>query len=399
MPILAAAAGVTLAAFGAGWSAGAAGTGAPRSLGPPPGASAPATQPAEGGRFYGVAATSSGNAWAVGLQGSESLIMRWSASPSGVYRWRVSFTKPVGYFIGVAATSASNAWAVGGTNWFSPSQTLAEQWNGKTWTRMPTPTPGGTGYFEGVAATSPSNAWAVGLIGPGPGIPSATTPLIEHWNGKVWTQARIAEPADGGQFGAVTAISASNVWAVGQTGESSEGSGQTTLIEHWNGRAWTRVPSPNRPGNFSELTGVAATGPDDAWAVGTSGSGPGGSYQSLMLHWNGHKWALVASPNPTGQTDLIRVAAASPDDAWAVGYTNPNVCGNGGPQCGTAAFHWNGSRWAAVPSANPPAGYLNAFEGVVIVSADNAWAVGTTDWASTLIEHWNGRAWIWHLPS
>ena len=59
----------------------------------------------------------------------------------------MSFTKQVGFFYGVAATSAGNAWAVGGTDWFSPV-TLAEHWNGKTWTRVSAPTPGGTGYFE-----------------------------------------------------------------------------------------------------------------------------------------------------------------------------------------------------------------------------------------------------------
>ena len=393
--VLAVAAGFTLAGSGAAGAAGAAGTAAPSPLGPAPSTLRPAIHPSEPGRFYAVAVTS-GNAWAVGLQPSNSLIMHLSRI-RGVYKWRVSFTKPVGYFLGVAATSPGNAWAVGGTNWFSPTQTLAEHWNGKTWTRVPTPTPDGSAYFNAVAATSASNAWAVGLITPGgPGVPALTTPLIEHWNGKAWTVAKFPEPADGGQFNGVAATSASNVWAVGSTGANSIAAGQTTLIEHWNGKSWTRVPSPSPKGTGtgSVLAGVAATGPDNAWADGeTPNSGPA---KSLIEHWNGTRWAVLPSPNPTGDTYLTGIAAASSTDAWAVGYTNPTTCS---PNCGTAAFHWNGKKWAVTQSIDPPGSYLDVLEGVVIISSDNAWAVGTYNgWSSTLIEHWNGKSWIWHLP-
>ena len=40
-----------------------------------------------------------------------------------------------------------------------------------------------------------------------------------------------------------------------------------TLILHWDGTAWTQVPSPN-PNSDSYLSGVAATSPANAWAVG-----------------------------------------------------------------------------------------------------------------------------------
>jgi hypothetical protein len=289
-----------------------------------------------------VSAVSARNVWAVGLQPNNSLIMHWSGSRSTPYEWRVSFTRPVGFFSGVAARSADDVWAVGGTDWFN-SQTLAEHWNGKSWTRVRTPSLAGGGFFDAVAATSASNAWAVGLIGPGPGQPSVTIPLIEHWNGKAWRRVRFPEPAAGGQFAALAAASASNVWAVGHTGATSEGDGQTTLIEHWNGKHWSVVPSPN----------------------------------------------------PTGDTNLISIAA-SRTDAWAVGYTNPTSCN---PQCGTAAFHWDGKTWSVTASVNPPGSFLDVLEGVVVVSAHTAWAVGAYNgWSSTLIELWNGTAWVWRLP-
>jgi hypothetical protein len=381
VPVLAGAAGVTLVASGPAATAGAARTAGAAGA-------AHSSQPAYlsvPDRLYSVAATGPHNVWAVGLTPSSSLIMHFNGS-----RWAVAFTLPVGYFNGAAVASYRNAWAVGATNWFSPTQTLAEHWNGKSWSRVPTPSPGGGGYFSGVAATSASNAWAVGLIGPGGnGVPAATVPLIERWNGRRWRVQPFPEPADGGQFRAVAASSASNAWAVGNTGATSEGTGQQTLIDHWNGKRWTQVPSPNLPGTSNSLSGVTVLGPLNAWAVGFT-TASSGLWKSLILHWNGRHWQVQPSPNPTGDTDLWDVAAAARRDAWAVGYTNPSSCN---PQCATAIFHWNGRNWAVVPSPNASSGHLNALLGVVAISSSDAWAVGTTDYAATLIAHWDGRAW------
>jgi hypothetical protein len=344
---------------------------------------------AEPGTFYGVAASSASNAWAVGSSQFDTyLIMHWNGS-----RWTVSHYghgSTVSEFIGVTTTSASNVWAVGET--WNPAaggnpHTLAEHWNGKSWKYFYTPTPGGNAELDGVAATSKRNAWAVGTIASGAG-----APLIEHWNGASWTKARYPAPA-GSSLHAVAATSASNAWAVGSTRANRKGSGQTTLIEHLNGTSWSRVPSPNASDHGSLLFGVAATGPGNAWAVGFSLTGT--TDRPLIMHWNGARWSLVHSPNPTGDTLLSAVSASSARDAWAVGYTNPTRCGNGGPQCGTAAFRWNGKTWTATASVNPPVKSVDEFDGVAVTSARNAWAVGASDWGATLIEHWNGTAWIW----
>lgn len=70
----------------------------------------------------------------------------------------------------------------------------------------------------------------------------------------------------GALFGAA-AVSASDAWAVGQSGTSA----LRTLIERWNGTAWAQVPSPSPgPGNDG-LNAVAATSAANAWAVGGAG--------------------------------------------------------------------------------------------------------------------------------
>jgi hypothetical protein len=345
--------------------------------------SGPAAAATFSGRLYSVAAVSPTDAWAVGLHPNSSLIVHWNG-----HSWTQSLAG-AGYYNGVAADSADDAWAVGGTNWFSPARTLAEHWNGTSWTRVPSPTPAGGGIFAAVTATSPTNAWAVGRTGGGPGVTGVFKPLIEHWNGTTWTQQRFPLPTNGGLFTAVTATSATNAWAVGWTGSTSPGAGTQTLIEHWNGRTWTRVASPNPAGTFSILDGVAASGPGNVWAVGYTGTN-GGPDQPLILHWQDGAWVAVPSPSPTGDVALQSVATTSHSDVWAVGLTHPTTCS---PQCGTLIEHWNGKTWRQVPSPNPPAGYLNAFAGVAALNCHNAWAVGTTDYASTLIAHWNGKSW------
>lgn len=55
--------------------------------------------------------------------------------------------------------------------------------------------------------------------------------------------------------------------------------------------------------------------------------------------------------------------------------------------------YWNGSRLTLPASPNPPSGYLNVLWGVRAVSRTSVWAVGTTDYESTLIMQWNGTAW------
>jgi hypothetical protein len=291
----------------------------------------------------------------------------------------------------VSAISACDAWAVGGTSWWNPSHTLAEHWNGTSWTQVATPNQGASAVFEGAAATSATNVWAVGRIGPGPGVQSAVSvPLIEQWNGSTWFVPQFQEPVDGGQFQAVAATSLDDAWAVGSTGGSNESTGNTTLIAHWNGSSWTIVPSPH-PGTSSFLTGVTAISSSDAWAVGYSSSG--GTDESLIMHWDGSTWTIVSSPNPTGDTILNAVTAAAANDAWAVGYTNPTRCSNGGPQCQGVIMHWDGTGWTVVPSPNPPSTYLNDYLGVTALPGEGAWAVGSTDFAWTLIAHWNGTAW------
>src|SRR5258708_5033331 len=114
----------------------------------------------------------------------------------------------------------------------------------------------------------------------------------------------------------VAVTSSCNAWAVGAylTPEYRD----HTLIEHWDGAAWSVQPGPN-PGNGGVLQAVAATSSSNAWAVGFYGGGS--TVRTLIEHWDGTAWKVVASPNSFGSTQanyLYGVTAVTPSDAWAV---------------------------------------------------------------------------------
>jgi hypothetical protein len=337
-------------------------------------------RPGSSNIFFGVA-VSSCQAWAVGNYATGTgrlltLIEHWNGT---AWKQQPSLNPGSSYntLAGVAATSATNAWAVGqaSNNVASHAfKTLAEHWNGTRWIRVPSPSPGGpTGNnaLDGVAATSASSAWAVGDYDTGSG--TAVHTLAEHWNGAAWTQVPSPSPSAGSELISVAATSASNAWAVGSY--PSNAGGNLTLIERWNGTKWTQVPSPSPGGTRgSVLSGVAAVSATDAWAVGQYFNRTMFQYQTLVEHWNGTAWAQVPSPNPAPArfaNRLFSVAATSASNVWVVGDYFSS--GPGAPTV-TLVEHWNGTAWTQVPSPNPSGD--NVLDGVAATSVSHAWAVG-----------------------
>jgi hypothetical protein len=191
-----------------------------------------------------------------------------------------------------------------------------------------------------VAAASATDAWAIGLVGGGPGAgtgPSDKT-LIEHWNGTAWTTVPSPTPSPAGALERVAVVSPTNAWAVGWTGNGT--SDFNALIDHWDGKSWNVVPVPPSVDADIGLNAVAATSASNAWAVGGTMTSP---RHGVILHWNGHQLAKAAAHFPTG--NLLGVSASSPSNAWAVGQTTDSSRGCG-PQCKTIIEHWNGTSWS-----------------------------------------------------
>jgi hypothetical protein len=155
---------------------------------------------------------------------------------------------------------------------------------------------------------------------------------------------------------AVDATSASNVWAVGSYGNTGGGFPTvSTFTQHWNGAAWTQVPSPSPSSSVNGLQGVSATSASNAWAVGEYYP-PTGPVKTLTLRWDGTTWTQVPSPDPGNVSqshgaqanDLAGVAVLSTSNAWSVGdyYTRAGQ-GQQAPET-PLVLHWNGARWVKV---------------------------------------------------
>ena len=293
--------------------------------------------------------------------------------------------------VSVSGVSSSDVWSVGAVRDLThhTATPIAEHWNGSAWKLVPTPPVGdssGLNYLDGVAAVAANDVWAVGSFATAS---LGFVTLIEHWNGTSWnvvTSPNVAGTTD--SLSAVTALSATNVWAVGA---STPTTGATnTLIEHWNGTSWTIIPSPN-PGtdptasNFLyQLAGVSA---NDLWAVGqyeTSGTGP---FLTLAEHWNGTAWSVVSTPSVTSQNSVLSsVAGVASNDIWAVGASFPAKSSSST----TLIEHWNGSAWSIVASPSPgTSGYLFW---VTAIAANDVVAVGRSI-PDSLVEQWNGTTW------
>jgi hypothetical protein len=103
--------------------------------------------------------------------------------------------------------------------------------------------------------------------------------------------------------------------------------------------------------------------------------------------------ALPASPRGLGQSTLQGVTVLSARSAWAVGGRNVRLGGWTGGEVVSASpliEYWNGTRWSVV--STPKARGL--LTDVAATSRRDAWAVGAAPGSrAPLILHWNGRRW------
>jgi hypothetical protein len=277
-------------------------------------------------------------------------------------------------------------WAVG--NYYTQSnpnvfRNLAEHWDGTRWTAIAPPNVGDQENTLFSVSTLPDgHAWAVGYYADQT---FRIRTLAEYWNGTSWIVTRTVNPQRArDEFFSVKALSADDVWAVGGSEQTVNGTFHT-LIEHLNGQRWTVVPSPDPGGNGNELFGVAAASSDRAWAVGQQQRD---RYPGLVLseQWNGRTWNVIPSPRSAETYDPYAAAPLG---------RNPLVVGDrendASPQR-TVSFDLRG----ALPIANVGSGE-NDFYGVG-ASGNTAWAVGrttdrTTDLTSPLAERLDHGVW------
>jgi hypothetical protein len=178
--------------------------------------------------------------------------------------------------------------------------------------------------------------------------------------------SRETGPAGGAELSSAAFVSAGQSWAVGSL--SSALHPNRTLIERFNGSAWSVVSSPNQGSGNNSLNGVSMI-PGAGWAVGYAQGGP---YQPLALHWSGSQWSVVPTGSFTDDALFTGVGSLADGSAWAVGFQL-----TAGGTRRTLIEHTSGGALTPVTSPNDGTSATdNTLTAVSGTQATGLWAVG-----------------------
>ena len=210
------------------------------------------------------------------------------ASPAFAASWRSgTVTAPSGppdaALTDVSCVSRTLCMAVGssdygfdrlGTSLLGPITTFAEQWDGSSWSALPSPTTGPNPVLVSISCVSPTFCVAVGAT---------------HTEGR--------------------------------QGIAGQGASRDSraLLEIWDGSAWRLRATPISTARSNALSGVSCTSSRFCTAVGSSG-----------LVWNGRNWRRVALPSVRFGPTWIAISCVAAGECTAFGWYNPRSGGVAG---------------------------------------------------------------------
>lgn len=334
---------------------------------------------------------------AIAFSSSSAFAQSWKVvkSPNGSRcKGLICLTQGQGnVFLATTAISPTVAWAVGA----EPNQsaaltaTLAEHWDGSRWSIVHTPAISEPlVQLNSVAAVDSNDVWAAGYSDNPSCICGKT--VIEHWNGTAWTRVASPSPGVADYLTSIAVVSATDIWAAGREWISQ--STFVPLLLHFDGTSWT--PFLQTKLHFGELFSLFAVTTDDIWAVGTIGSG--GSGNALALHWDGVSWTSASFPaNSNGFVVLSSASGVASNDVWAVGsHDFTDTFGNFTEHA--VSFHWDGSQWNPVQELGGGSGTFSFFTSVKAIATGDVWEVGQiSDMlppnGPQVTFHWDGKQW------
>ncbi len=284
-------------------------------------------------QMLSVSASSAANAWAVGQTSDLRLFVshwngrKWQTLPEPT---DLPFS-PNGVVVGaaVAATAGQRAWVFVSreNDELGTSEVDAVEWNGTSWTAAhgfgAPPDPGAP------IASGPDDVWG---FGSGNG-----TAWAVHFNGKGWS--RISIPVSGS---AASGSAAAGDWVTGTVAAQPT----RVAVLHWSRGAWRNVALPkiSVPKGKQMLPGlIAAATPASVWATVRVGppAGPG-SVTTILLHWNGKAWSKVSVPKG------VNVDGLASDGHGGFWVASPTFGKSPGLVTGLVMYHYSGGRWTHV---------------------------------------------------
>ena len=280
--------------------------------------------------LYDVSCPSTTACFAVGDDSSGVLAV--ARTPAG---WSVQpAPNPVnaytGALYGVSCPAATACMAVG---WYYVASggaltafSLAESWNGTSWSIRPTPNPQGSTHtvLRAVSCTSATACTAVGWYEKGGS--GNNLPLAESWNGTTWSLRSAPAPAGttSSALDSVSCTSATACTAVG--GGNVTSTSIQPLAEVWNGTAWSIQATAGLGAGSAYFTGIACPSAGVCRAVGVQGALPLAEQRTKGAGGQ-PAWSVEPVANPPGSsaTSLQGVSCTSVTACTAAGYYNNSV--------------------------------------------------------------------------
>jgi hypothetical protein len=187
---------------------------------------------------------------------------------------------------------------------------------------------------------------------------------------------------------AVSCSTGSFCAAVGSQGPSAS---SQSLAETWNGSKWSIVPTPNPTGQTAvQLVSVSCVGPSFCMSVGNATDIATSHVVPLTEMWNGATWSIVPSPIPTGSTEV---------DPSSVSCTSATFCiaaGASGVDNAAMILQWNGTAWSIGTPAAPTGATSTQLQAVTCIGTMWCLTVGRAAVPGqeiTVAETWNGSTW------
>ena len=283
---------------------------------------------------------------------------------------------PGGLTVATGAADAFSYWQCTQCSVGTRDRNFIAHWNGRRWWRIALPAP--MNYPRSLIAfnaSSASNLWALTDSG-----------RAALWSGSSWALRSVPvwvlrRDRAGDLVASMSVVGRGDFWVFSQPQPS-----QPTLAAHYYRGIWHPVILP------AVAFGAVVVSRTDIWAMGMTKKTWGTAKPVwVAMHWDGSAWHVLALPTvriPAHGFVFYAMTATGPRDIW-IGRTV--CCGNA---AGVRLLHWTG-RWRVIAG---PSGAVELSE-TEPDGAGGVWIAGIrggSQQASQVFYHYGQGRWTWH---
>lgn len=281
------------------------------------------------------------------------------------------------YILDDVSCSASNACTAVGSSYSpgnpNPQTSLAERWDGTSWTVQATPNPPGVTDASLLRVSCPTATTCVAL---GETIEGQTIGVFAAvWDGTSWTLSNLVTPpgTTSPSVGDIDCVTATWCKLAGGAGRP-DGTG-TPWVATWNGATWSSdtVPLP-ASATYGYLSAIDCFSQTACAAVGNFGSpslSAAGRSPALAETWNGKTWHADSAADPGGQTLPSAVSCPTSGTCFMAGWYR-----NGAGHSAALIEKKAGSLWLSQTAPQLKTGTEHGLFSIACTSTSNCEAIG-----------------------